>query len=148
MQRIQKYQMVCERVQGYSVQSKRVREPSVVWQALLAMGIDKLLTEHFYVLCLATNGDIVGIHDISTGTVNSSVVHPREVFTAVINTPRTASFIVAHNHPSGDIKPSAEDIAVTKRLKECGELLGIKLLDHVIVTEHDYYSFKDSTIIF
>lgn len=144
MQRIQKYQMVCERVQGYSVQSKRVREPSVVWQALLAMGIDKYLTEHFFVLCLATNGDIVGIHDISTGTVNSSVVHPREVFTAVINTPRTAAFIVAHNHPSGDITPSSEDIAVTKRLKECGELLGIKLLDHVIVTEHDYYSFKEN----
>ena len=148
MQRIQKYQMVCERVQGYTVQSKRVREPSIVWQALLAMGIDKYLTEHFFVLCLATSGDIVGIHDISTGTVNSSVVHPREVFTAVINTPRTAAFIVAHNHPSGDIKPSAEDIEVTKRLRECGELLGIKLLDHVIVTEHDYYSFKDSSSIF
>lgn len=147
MQRIQKYQMVCERVQSYSVQSKRVREPSVVWQALLAMGIDKYLTEHFFVLCLATNGDIVGIHDISTGTVNSSVVHPREVFTAVINTPRTAAFIVAHNHPSGDITPSSEDRTTTKRLKECGELLGIKLLDHVIVTEHDYYSFKESSSI-
>jgi len=148
MQRIQKYQMVCERVQGYSVQSKRVREPSVVWQALLAMGIDKLLTEHFYVLCLATSNDIVGIHDISAGTVNYSPVHPREVFTAVINTPRTASFIVAHNHPSGDLTPSKEDKKITARLKECGELLGIKMLDHVIVTENDYYSFKESSTIF
>ena len=148
MQRVQKYQMVCEKVQSYAVQDKRVNGPSVVWQVLLAMGIDKLLTEHFYVLCLATSGDIVGIHDISAGTVNSSVVHPREVFTAVIGTPRTASFVVAHNHPSGDKKPSKEDRLTTQRLKECGELLGIKLLDHVIVTENGYYSFKESSPIF
>ena len=145
MKRIQKYQMVCERVQSYSVLDKRVREPSVVWDVLLAMGIGKLLTEHFFVLCLATNGDIVGVHDVSSGTVNASVVHPREVFTAVINTPRTAGFIAAHNHPSGNIMPSDEDKEVTARLKECGELLGIKMLDHVIVSENCYYSFREDS---
>jgi DNA repair protein RadC len=79
---------------------------------------------------------------ITIGTLNQSLVHPREVFAPAIEN-RCASIIVAHNHPSGVLKPSMEDIAVTKRLKESGKLLGIELLDHVIFTKDDYFSLSD-----
>ena len=70
------------------------------------------------------------------------LMHPREVFAPAIEN-RSASIIVAHNHPSGVLKPSNEDFAVTKRLKESGKLLGIELLDHVIFTKDDYFSLND-----
>lgn len=147
MQRIQKYQMVCEKVQSYSISSKRVREPSTVHEALLALGAGRLITEHFWVVCLATSGDIVGIHDISAGSVDASIVSPKEVFTAVLNTPRTGAFIVAHNHPSENLVPSQDDKDVTEKLLKGSEILGVKMLDHVIISDEDYFSFKNNCLM-
>ena len=97
--------------------------------------------ENFLVISLDTKNHINGINVISTGTLNSSLVHPREVFKmAILN--NSNSIIIAHNHPSGDTEPSNEDIKVTDRLIECGEILGIEVLDHIIVGE-GYYSFKE-----
>jgi DNA repair protein RadC len=76
------------------------------------------------------------------GSVNASIVHPREVFKGAIAL-SAASLLVAHNHPSGDPAPSEEDLALTRRLREAGELLGIPLLDHVIVGEGAYRSLKE-----
>jgi DNA repair protein RadC len=87
--------------------------------------------ENFVVLFLNTQNGIIGKDIVSIGTLNTSLVHPREVFrTAIVK--NCASIIVAHNHPSGSLEPSSEDLAVTQRLKESGKLLGIELLDHVI----------------
>lgn len=90
--------------------------------------------EHFLVLSLDGANRLIAKRTITVGTLTSSLVHPREVFADAI-TDRAASIIVAHNHPSGSLIASKADLEITRRLKDCGELLGIKLLDHVIVTK-------------
>jgi DNA repair protein RadC len=89
--------------------------------------------EVFLVLMLNTKNQVVGLHRAHVGSLNASIVHPREVMKcAILN--NAASIIVGHNHPSGDPTPSREDIEVTKRLAEAGKIMGIEVLDHVIVT--------------
>lgn len=88
--------------------------------------------ECFVALLLDGKNRITGLHLVSQGSLNQSIVHPRETFKAAILA-NAAAVILAHNHPSGDTTPSSEDIAITRRLKEAGELLGVRILDHVIV---------------
>jgi DNA repair protein RadC len=98
--------------------------------------------EHLIVLSLDGAHRLIAKRLISIGTLNASLVHPREVFADPI-TDRAASIIAIHNHPSGTLEPSEADRQVTKRLKDAGNLLGIQLLDHVIITKTNYYSFSD-----
>ena len=102
--------------------------------------------EHF--VCLALNGanEVIGNRVVTVGLLNSNQVHPREVFSDPI-VDRAASIILVHNHPSGDTEPRQEDIAITKRLVEAGELLGIKIHDHVIVSKNGYTSMKERGVI-
>ncbi len=97
-----------------------------------------------YFVCLTLDGAnrLIAKRVISIGTLTSSLVHPREVFADAI-TDRAASIIVAHNHPSGNLEPSQTDINVTTRLHEAGELLGIQLMDHIIVTGTDFVTIED-----
>ena len=88
--------------------------------------------EVFQVVLLDARHDAIGVEEVSRGTLQWAVVHPREVFQPAVLA-RAAAVVVVHNHPSGDPEPSADDVAVTKRLVAAGELLGIPLLDHVIV---------------
>lgn len=104
--------------------------------------IGHLSREVFVVLCLNTAGALIHEEIISMGTINQSIVHPREVFTGAIHH-SAASILIAHNHPSGNPEPSRDDIAVTRRIKEAGELLGITLLDHLIVTDKECLSFRE-----
>jgi len=98
--------------------------------------------EIFLVLCLNTKNQVNAMHRCHVGSINSSIVHPREVMkSAILN--NAASIIVAHNHPSYDTTPSREDIEVTKRLVEAGKIMGIELLDHVIVSPTSYTSLKE-----
>lgn len=100
--------------------------------------------EYFVEIFTDVKNKITGIHTVSIGTLTSSLVHPREVYRpAVLN--GACSIIFGHNHPSGDATPSEEDVGLTKRLKECGDLLGIRVLDHVIIGNGNksYYSFAD-----
>lgn len=98
--------------------------------------------EHF--LCISLNGanEVITSRVVSVGLVNKTQVHPREVFADAI-TDRAAAIIVAHNHPAGDLLPSKEDREITKRLLTAGELLGIRLLDHIIFNQKGYYSFLE-----
>ncbi|HBL36178.1 MAG TPA: hypothetical protein DD734_00805 [Firmicutes bacterium] len=98
--------------------------------------------EHFLTLHLNTKNRLLGTETISIGTLDASLVHPREVFKAAIRQ-SSAALILAHNHPSGDPRPSREDLNLTRRLKESGELLGIPILDHVIIGARNYYSLKE-----
>lgn len=99
--------------------------------------------EHFVVVTLSTSNTVNNISTISIGTLNSAIVSPREVFkTAILS--NASKIIVSHNHPSGNLKPSNEDRAITKRLIECGSLLGIEVIDHIIVGDSHYYSFKEN----
>jgi DNA repair protein RadC len=95
------------------------------------------------VLTLDTKNKITSITAASVGSLNSSIVHPREVFkTAILG--NASSIIIGHNHPSGDPTPSKEDISITLRLKECGKILGIELLDHIIIgNDNNYISLKE-----
>jgi DNA repair protein RadC len=98
--------------------------------------------EHFIILSLDSARNVASYSVVSVGTTNFSIVHPREVFQMAILS-GAIGIIVAHNHPSGRAKPSYADRQVTKRLKQAGEILGIRVLDHVIVTEDDYHSFQE-----
>jgi len=98
--------------------------------------------EHLWLLCLDTKNRVTCICEIAVGSLNAAVVHPREVFKTALLA-NAAAVIVLHNHPSGDVSPSVEDMAITHRLKEAGQLLGVKVLDHIIVGDEKFYSFAD-----
>lgn len=106
-------------------------------------GIDR---EHFVVAALDTKNQPTFINTVHIGSLNASIVHPREVMKPAILS-NAASIIVAHNHPSGDPSPSKEDIQVTKRLGEAGKMLGIELLDHIILGENSFISLKEKGYI-
>lgn len=105
--------------------------------------------EAFVVAFLNTKNRVIDHEIVSIGTINSSIVHPREVFrNAIIN--KANSMILCHNHPSGDLSPSTEDINLTERLNETGNILGIKVLDHLIISginQHELYSFKAQGVL-
>lgn len=100
--------------------------------------------EHFYLIALDSRN--WSIHEVSLGTLNASIVHPREAFTEAIKS-KAASVIIAHNHPSGDSEPSQDDLEITKRLVEAGKVLDIEVLDHIIVTKETFLSMKEKGIL-
>ncbi|MGF7186160.1 DNA repair protein RadC [Desulfitispora alkaliphila] len=102
--------------------------------------------EHFKTLLLNTKNEVLVVDTVSIGSLNASIVHPREVFQNPIK--RSAkSIILVHNHPSGDPEPSSEDIAVSKRLIEAGRLLGIDVLDHIVIGDNKFISLKERGLI-
>lgn len=102
--------------------------------------------EHFAVMLLNTKNHILGMADISVGSLSASIVHPREVFRAAIDY-AAASMILMHNHPSGDPSPSREDIAVTNRLTKAGKIMDIPVLDHIILGHDQFLSLKERGIM-
>ncbi len=102
--------------------------------------------ERFFSIILNTKNKVLGIEEISVGSLNSSIVHPREVYKTAVRK-SAASIIVAHNHPSGDPAPSREDVEVTRRLCEAGRLLGVELLDHVIFGDGEILSMKQKGLM-
>lgn len=109
---------------------------------LLQPRLGHLATETFFALYLDAKGRLLHERTISSGTLTSSLVHPREVFTPAL-LHRAAALVVAHNHPSGDPEPSSEDRAATRRLHRAGRLLGIELLDHVVIARTGFVSFLE-----
>ena len=102
--------------------------------------------EVFVVFCLDTRHRIISREIVSIGILNASVIHTREVFRTAIAR-NACAVVVAHNHPSGSREPSEEDKKITRQLKQAGELLGISLLDHVIVTNDRFYSFSEHGLV-
>lgn len=102
--------------------------------------------EHFIVLMLDSKNKLIGMNTVSVGSISASLVHPREVAKpAVVH--NAAAIIGVHNHPSGDAAPSVEDRQCTERLVQAFKLLGIRLLDHIIIGESDYFSFADAGLL-
>ena len=133
---------LANRLEGYPESEKRplVRSPEEV--VSLARGrLKGKKKEYFLALLLDTRGQLIRIAEISVGSLDSSIVHPREVFKEAISA-SAASVILVHNHPSGDPTASEDDIGLTKRLAEAGEIVGIDVLDHVIVGGSRYLSLK------
>lgn len=115
--------------------------------ASLVMGeMQSLNQENLVVVMLNTKNIVINVKTVFVGSLNSSIVHPREVFSDAIKK-SSASIIICHNHPSGDPSPSEEDIKVTYRLSKCGEILGIDLLDHLIIGNGKYISLKEKGIL-
>jgi len=125
-------------------QAPLVRGPDVVYD--LTRDIRRAHREHFVGFYLNSRNQVLRREVISIGSLNASIVHPREVFVPAIAV-SAAGLILAHNHPSGDPTPSEEDLAITRRIQEAGRLLGIELLDHVVVARDSYTSFKERRLL-
>lgn len=103
---------------------------------------EHLEKEHFFVLHMNTKNVIIELETISIGTLNATIIHPREVFRRAIRN-NVNCIIIAHNHPSGESSPSREDGEITKRLNEAGKILDIKVIDHIVIGKDTYYSFAE-----
>lgn len=121
--------------------NRRIRSPHDAYE-LMKEFLGDVDREHFIVLCMDTKNQPTCIQTVHIGSLNSSIVHPREVLKPAILS-NSCSCIVAHNHPSNDTTPSPEDIAVTKRLAEAGEIIGIEVLDHLIMCDDHFLSLKE-----
>jgi len=130
------------RVEGYAEAEKGVvvKSPDEV-VGLVGGRLKGKKKEYFLALLLDTRSQLIKISEISVGSLDTSIVHPREVFKEAISA-SAASVIFVHNHPSGDTEASEDDIKLTKRLVEAGEIMGIDVLDHVIICDKDYLSLK------
>lgn len=145
MNRINIVTIKMEKVKSMLVENKQISSPEDVFR-IVNKYLDGVDREHLVLLTLDTKNKVTSINTVSIGSINTSIVHPREVFkTAILS--NASSVILSHNHPSGNVKPSKEDIDITKRIKECGRILGIELLDHVIIGDDKYSSLKEKGII-
>lgn len=146
MYRIPIYQVKLVRDESQASERKKV-ECAATAARILQQYLDGADREHFVALLLDTQNQIIGIHTVTVGTLEASLIHPREIFKPAILA-NAASVILAHNHPSGDPTPSAEDRTVTRHVVAAGTTLGIEVLDHVIVGEpHRYHSFRESGLM-
>lgn len=122
-----------------------VRSPQDVAN-LLMEELRYLNKEHFVCLFLNTKNHVIGQETLSMGSLNASIVHPREVFRAAIKR-SSASIVCVHNHPSGDPTPSSEDIQMTQRLVEAGDIVGIEVLDHIVIGDRKFVSLKEQGLM-
>lgn len=127
------------------VNNYKIKGPEDV-SNLLMEEMRYLKKEAFNIILLNTKHDVIAVENISIGSLNASIVHPREVFNRAIKRSSSA-IILAHNHPSGDPKPSCEDVNITKRLIEAGKIIGINVLDHIIVGDGIFFSMKEQELI-
>ena len=133
---------MANRLEGYPELTKKpvVKTPEEVVSLVQGRLKDKK-KEHFQALLLDTRSQLIKISEISVGSLDASIVHPREVFKEALSA-SAASVIFVHNHPSGDPKPSEDDIKLTERLAQAGEIMGIDVLDHIIIGNKKYLSLK------
>ncbi|MBU1102724.1 DNA repair protein RadC [Patescibacteria group bacterium] len=132
---------ISTQIQPYK--SKELIDPEKVFK-LVKNRLKDYTKEHFYLIALDSRN--WSIHEVSLGTLNANLVHPREAFAEAIKS-KAASVIFAHNHPSGDPEPSEDDLKITKRLVEAGKIIGIDVLDHIIITKNKVFSFKEQKLI-
>lgn len=125
-------------------QSKRITSAEDVYHELKSFSTKT--QEHFLTMTLDGASHIINTRTVFIGTLNQSLVHPREVFSDAI-ADRAAGIIIAHNHPSGTLEASRADMQITQRLKEVAKLVGIELLDHVILARDGFYSFSDEGVL-
>ena len=138
--RLPRYRVALVREGSANTDKKTVHSPEDVHNIIAAEYADAVV-ETAMMLALDTKNKVIGIFEISRGSVNASIIHPRDIFQRAILV-NAASVILAHNHPSGDPTPSPEDVALTKKLAEAGRVMDITVLDHVIVGDGAFVSLK------
>ena len=141
-----KLELIKEESHKYEVDTRISKPQDLVDVLNLVCRINNNTEEVMLLLTLNTKNVITGWFEVSRGSIDTSIVHPREIFKRAL-TNNATNIVVAHNHPSGDPNPSKEDINITNRLKECGKLLGINLIDHIIIGDEKYVSLKEKGII-
>ena len=141
-----KLELIKEESHKYEVDTRISKPQDLVDVLNLVCRINNNTEEVMLLLTLNTKNVITGWFEVSRGSIDASIVHPREIFKRAL-TNNATDIVVAHNHPSGDPNPSKEDINITNRLKECGKLLGINLIDHIIIGDEKYVSLKEKGII-
>lgn len=124
---------------------KAVTSPDELF-SIIKSRIINFSKEHFFVISLDTRNNFIGIDEVSVGTLTASLVHPRETFESAIRR-HAAQIIIAHNHPSGELEPSEDDLKITKRLVDAGKIMGIEVLDHLIISTSNYLSFKEKCLL-
>jgi len=124
---------------------KKITSPADLAEIFIPLLRDEL-KENFILVCLNSANKVIKYEKISTGNLNSSVVHPREIFKAAVEN-SSAGIILLHNHPSGNPEPSSEDIAVTKKMVEAGKILDIPVYDHLIIAGNSFTSFVERRLI-
>lgn len=122
--------------------NQKLTSAKEVYEALRRR-IGGLKKENFVVVSVDTRNKIIAVDTVFVGTLNSSLIHPREIFETAIRR-HAALIVVAHNHPSGDPRPSDEDVKVTKLLLDSGKIMGIPVMDHLVVTRDKFYSFLEN----
>ncbi|HHD2753695.1 TPA: RadC family protein [Clostridium perfringens] len=145
MKKIDVVKVYVKKEQSLQIEKDVIKKPEQVFEVVKNF-LGEVDREHLIVIVLDVKNKINSISVASVGTLNSSIVHPREVFKTAILA-NGASIILAHNHPSGDTSPSKDDINITTRIKECGVLMGIELLDYVILGDEKFISLKNEGII-
>ncbi len=140
------FQAVSERLAKEHLPEKIMLNSSRAVADFLQKSIGREKKEHFVVLSLDAHNCLIKISNISIGSLNSSIVPPREVFKEAIQS-FAAQIIIAHNHPSENPEASPEDVALTRRLEEAAKIFGIELLDHIIVTRDKFYSLKEQNLL-
>ena len=144
---IPQYGVRLVREKEFKYADKKITGASAVLDLLCAIGLDEKAGEEFYTVYLNTKHHVIGLEMVSRGTLNASLVHPREVFKGALLA-NAHALILAHNHPSGNVEPSAADKNVTKTLVSAGKLLDVQILDHVIVgSKSGYFSFSENSLI-
>jgi DNA repair protein RadC len=139
--KVREIQLIYKTSENLTIEERTMDSPKNVFK-FLKDKIGCATEERFVVLLLNNKSRLLDWHEASVGTATESLVHPREIFKAAVRILAT-SIIVAHNHPSGTLGPSREDITTTERLKEAGKIMGIPVLDHIIVTSEGYTSLKE-----
>ena len=139
--RLPRYRVSLIREGSCTTECKIIRTPEDVF-SIIAPEYDNAAVEKVHMLALDTKNKVIGVFVISTGSLNASIIHPRDVFQRAILS-NAASIILVHNHPSGDPTPSSEDIALTRSLVDAGKLMDLAVLDHVIVGDGSYASLKE-----
>ena len=140
--------MKCKLVKESELEYDAVKTPADAAGVFISFGLGDSADEIFAIACLAADGSITGVHEIGHGDITSCPVHPREIMKrALLN--NAVSIVVGHCHPSQnpDPKPSQEDKDVTKRLKEVGELMGIPVIDHLIISGKRHFSFREAGML-
>lgn len=140
------FQAMSERLAMEQIPEKIALDSSKAVATYLQRSIGREKREYFLMLSLDARNNLIKRSNISIGTLNASIVHPREVFREAIQS-SAAQIIIAHNHPSGDPTASPEDVALTRRLQDAAKVFGIELLDHIIVTEDAHTSLREQNLI-
>lgn len=143
---IKLFQAVSEEYARVKIPKKISFTSSLAVAKYLQEKLGRVMREYFVMLCLDSRNNLIKISDISIGSLNTNIIHPREIFKEAIKN-NSAFIIIAHNHPSGETDPSGEDKVVTKRLIEAGTIMGIEVLDHIIISKTSYFSFKENKLI-